>query len=112
MKGFASSVAVAFAAIASMGPVSAQERVFYTHPGRPVAIAEIWNCFGRSSYQGVSGAAHNGSVVAVQAIARRCGKAQQPVMRIIYTPSPGFRGRDEATLYGTGVVDRRKIVVQ
>jgi hypothetical protein len=111
LKSFVSLLTAGFIVIAYGWPASAQERVYQAQSGRPISIRTVFSCTW-GNYQSVSGTANNGSVVTTHTTAPRCGKPNHPITNVVYTSRPGFKGQDEATIYGDGVRDRVKIIVR
>ena len=86
--------------LASIGPVSAQQRTHVAQSRRPTILGVYFNCTPRGGLPSPSGTALNGTITTRQAVGSRCGNPNQPVVQIIYTSRPGFRGQDEIYLYG------------
>jgi hypothetical protein len=99
-------------ALVGISPASAQEKVYYAQSGRPIPILVFFNCGPRGVPQGASGAAQHGIVTARYTTGNRCGNPRQPIVLMIYTSRPGFRGQDEAIFYGYGASIRRRIIVR
>jgi hypothetical protein len=104
-------VCVALTALASIDPAAAQERVHHAQSGRPIAIGAFFNCGPRMAPQAPSGTARNGTVTTRLTTEARCGNSNHPVIQVIYTSRPGFRGQDEIFLYGPPA-ERRRIIVR
>ena len=103
-----------FLVLTLAGSVSAQERIYRTKAGNPVTVA-VYQVCGPGGFPdvGVSGAARNGSISTRRGTRNVCARTNHPVMEMIYMPKSGFRGQDEAFLYGPyGLTERRRIVVE
>lgn len=101
----------ALAALASANPAAAQERVHYAQSGRPLPIGAFFRCGPRSAPQAPSGTAYNGTITTRLTTEARCGNPHHPVVQMIYTSRPGFRGQDEIFLYGPPN-ERRRVIVR
>ena len=112
LKVFASVNCLVLLGWLGISPVSAQEKVYYAQSGRPIPILVFFNCGPRGVPQGASGAAQHGIVTARYTTGNRCGNPRQPIVQMIYTSRPGFRGPDEATFSGYGASIRRRIIVR
>jgi hypothetical protein len=99
-KVLAPALAFLLIGFAGSSPVSAQQRIHVAQSGRPHILGVYFNCTNRRGLPSPSGTAYNGTVTTRVATGNRCGNPQQPVVQMIYTSRPGFRGRDEVILYG------------
>ena len=109
---FASLMGVVLAWLAGIDPVFAQERVYYARSGQPIPVLVYFSCGPRGQFAGASGAAQHGSVTMRYATGNRCGNPNHPVVQLIYTSRPGFRGQDEAIFYTPAGTARRRIIVR
>ena len=81
-----------------------------TSAGRPVVVRTFFNCV-RDRYPNAAASASHGTVVSRETRRNRCGNPNQPVVDVVYTPNPGFRGTDEVIFHG-GMRARTKIIVR
>ena len=100
LKVFAFLCGVLLIGVAGSSPASAQQAVHVAQSGRPHILGVYFDCTGRRGLPSPSGTAYNGTITTRVATGNRCGNPQQPVVQMIYTSRPGFRGRDEAIFYG------------
>ena len=106
---FAFVMAFVLLGLADASPASAQQATRFAQSGRPLILGVYFNCTSRGGLPSPSGAAHNGTITTRVATGNRCGNPQQPVVQMIYTSRPGFRGRDEGFLYGP--MNRRTTII-
>jgi hypothetical protein len=106
---FAFVFAILLLALAGAEPAAAQQATRFAQSGRPLVLGVYFNCTSRGDLPSPSGAAQNGTITTRVATGNRCGNPQQPVVQMIYTSRPGFRGRDEAFLYGP--MNRRTTII-
>jgi hypothetical protein len=95
------NIAWAAAAVLTLfdaGPAIAQSAT--AQSGKPTRIWSFWNCTPEGGLS-ASGAATNGTITTRNATQNRCGNPRHPVVEMIYTSRPGFKGTDEAWLTGT-----------
>ena len=109
---FASVLGLVLGALSAIGPGIAQERVYHAQSGRPIPVLVYFSCGARGHFSGASGTAQNGSITMRYATGNRCGNPRHPVVLLIYTSRPGFRGQDEAFLYTPAGNTRRRIIVR
>jgi hypothetical protein len=106
---FASATVIVLLGLAGISPASAQQPVRFAQSGRPLILGVYFNCGPRGGLPSPSGTAYNGAIMTRVATGNRCGNPHQPVVQMIYTSRPGFRGRDEAFLYGP--LNRRTTII-
>jgi hypothetical protein len=82
-------------------PAFAQQGIHFARSGEPKLLGVYFNCTPRGGLPSPSGTAHNGTITTRVATGNRCGSPNYPVVQMIYTSRPGFRGRDQAFLYGS-----------
>jgi hypothetical protein len=103
MRKSLASIVLLFSAIAPAGPDSAlaQPRApTVVRSGQPSVIYVFYGCGPRGVPPTVSGTASNGTITTRPGTRNRCGKTNHPVVEVVYTSRPNYRGPDEATLHG------------
>jgi len=78
--------------------------------GVPTTVRYFWNC--TRAMPGLSGAAEHGSMTVKSSTGNHCGRPDQPVLELVYTSQPGFKGDDRATYYWTRYPYSLRIRVQ
>jgi hypothetical protein len=91
------------------GPAAAQTKSVPT--GQSTVLTTYFSCDLRGGSIVPTAVAYHGTVATRESTAHRCGKPNHPVIEFIYTPKPGFKGRDEAFFYG-GPNYRMTVIVQ
>jgi hypothetical protein len=79
--------------------------------GKTSALGGFFNCF-RSMPNDVQGTATNGRVTTRLETRNHCGNPAQPVVVVLYTPNPGFRGQDMVYLNRSGGTLQQPLIVE
>jgi hypothetical protein len=108
-KVFAFVASLVLASLGGASPASAQQPIRFAQSGRPLILGAYFNCTSRGGLPSPSGTAYNGTITTRVTTGNRCGNPYQPVVQMIYTSRPGFRGQDEAYLYGP--LNRRTTII-
>jgi hypothetical protein len=79
--------------------------------GKTSALGGFFNCF-KSMIDDVRGSATNGRVTTRLETRNHCGNPAQPVVVVLYTPNPGFRGQDTVYLNRGGGTLQQPLIVE
>ncbi len=79
--------------------------------GSTTVVRRWWNCKGELAPISSASAEHGTMLLRVGA-GNHCGKPDQPVLELVYTPQPGFKGQDSGFFYYTRWTFRLSITVE
>jgi len=79
--------------------------------GTSTVVRRWWNCKGDLPAVSSAAASH-GSMALQVSSGNHCGKPNQPVLQLVYTPPSGFKGQDDGFFYYTRWSYRLSITVE